>query len=183
MMGPTDQNQKHMFAVAVRDGADVFLVLSICGGPQGDVYVNFPRDHDPDWKPHSSYHASGQHHQKSFGHKALVYHRQKLNAEFRGTANVVTTGIAANEPRAINKPCDPAEFREVFEIPLCELRPEKYRTNVSVDVTEPNGQPIITPGAKVIRQAVFKDAIPWILVTLFDTNSDTFASSSNLVLE
>jgi hypothetical protein len=172
MTGQTNQNQKRMFAVAVRDGADLFLVLSICRGPQGDVYVNFPRDHEPDWKPHSSYHASGQHHQKSFGHKALVHHRQKPNANFSGTENVVTTGIALDEPRAINKPCDVADFQEVFEIPLSELRPEQYRTLVSVDMTEPSGQPIITPGATVIRQAVFKDAVPWILVTLFDTGSD-----------
>jgi hypothetical protein len=171
MTGQTNQNQKRMFAVAVRNGADLFLILSICRGPQGDVYVNFPREHEPNWKPHSSYHASGQHHQKSFGHKFLVNHRQKPNADFSGTENVVTTGIALDETVAIKRPCQAVDFQEVLEIPLCELRPEKYRTLVSVDVTEPNAQPLIPLGATVVRQAVFQDAIPWILVTLFDTGS------------
>ena len=57
------------FAIAVRDGTDLFLILSIRRGPKGDVYVNWPRPHDPKWKPHASFHASGQHHQKSFDHK------------------------------------------------------------------------------------------------------------------
>jgi hypothetical protein len=36
------KNQR--FAVAVRDGLDLFLFLTICRSPSGDVYVNFPRD-------------------------------------------------------------------------------------------------------------------------------------------
>lgn len=162
-------SQNRMFAVTVRDGADLFLCFSICRCSHGDVYVNFPRDYKPCWKPHSSYHASGQHHQKSFGHKTLVHHRQKPDANFCGTENVVTTGIASDEPRAINIPCQMTDFYDMFEIPLSDLRSEKYRTFVSVDIAKPNGQPIITPRARVIRQAIFQDAIPWILVTLFDT--------------
>lgn len=169
MTRPTNQNPKRMIAVAVRDGAELFLVLSICRSPQSDVYVNFPRDHIPDWKPHSSYHASGQHHQKSFDHKALVDHRQKPNSNFSGTENIVTTGIASDEPRAINKHCNAGDFQKVFEIPLTELSPEKYRTFISVDVTDTNSLPLITPGATVIRQDVFQDVIPWIQVTLFET--------------
>ena len=167
MTGPANQNQVRKYAVAVRDGKDLFLFLSICRAPQGDVYVNFPRDCEPDWKPHSSYHASGQHHQKSFGHKALVRHRRKPDVNYRGTENVVTTGIASDEPRAVNTPCEPASFEGVFEIPLSDLRPDKYRTFVSVDISDREGEPIITPGAKVIRQAAFQDAFPWVLVTLF----------------
>ena len=169
MKGKSDQKQKRMFAVAVRDVADLFLFLSISRGPKDDVYVNFPRDNRPSWKPHSSYHASGQHHQKSFGQKFLVHHRQQPNKNFRGTENVVSTGIASDEPRAIGMPYQPTAFHEVFEIPISDLRPEHYRTFISVDIAGANGQPIITPGAKVIRQAIFQDAVPWILVTLFDT--------------
>jgi hypothetical protein len=138
MTAQTTQTQKRTFAVAVRDGADLFLVLTICRGPQGDVYVNFPRDHEPDWKPHSSYHASGQHHHKSFGHKPLVRHAQKPNASLTGTENVVTTGITSDEPRAGNTQCVASDFQEVFEIPLAALRPEKYHTMTSVDIAEPN---------------------------------------------
>lgn len=171
MARQTIQNQKRVFGVAVRDGADLMLVLSICRGPEGDVYVNFPREHDPNWKPHSSYHASGQHHQKSFGHKYFVSHRQRPNKHFAGTVNVVTTGIAVGEPRAINERCNAADYLAVFEIQVDELRPEKYRTYLSVDVTEPDGQPIVPQGAMIVRQIVFQDAVPWIMVTLFDTGT------------
>lgn len=170
MVGEANQNQKRMYAVAVRDGEEPFLFLSICRGPQGDVYVNFPRDQEPDMKPHSSYQASGQHHQKSFGHKAMVRQRQKPDANFRGTVNVVTIGIASDETRAIQTPCQKAAFKEVFEIPISNLRSEKYRTMISVDTTEAGGSPIITPGAKVILQDVYKDTVPWIQVTLFETD-------------
>jgi len=165
-----NQKQKRIYAVAVRDNKQLFLFLSICRTPQGDVYVNFPRNHKPNFNPHSSYHTSGQHHQKSFGHKAMVRYRQKPDANFRSTENVITTGIASDEPRAINMPCQTTDFHEVFEIPVSELRPEKYRTMISVDITEAGGKPIITPGGRVVRQAIFKDEIPWILVTVFDTN-------------
>jgi hypothetical protein len=167
MTGQTKQNQKPTYAVAVRDSADLFLLLTVVRNTQGDVYVNFPRDNDPNWKPHTSYHASGQHHHKSFGHKALVRHRQRPDANFAGTENVVTIGIASDEPRAINTPCRIADFETVLEIPVSDLRPEMYRTMLSVDITDTNGSPIITPGATIIRQQVVRDAVPWLVVTLF----------------
>lgn len=161
-------DDKKLYAISVRDGDDLFLVLTIRRSPQGDVYVNFPRDQIRNWKPHSSYHASGQCHQKSFNHKALVRRRQKPRADFRGAENVVTIGIACDEPRAIGAPCRKADFHEVLEIPVSILRPERYRTMISVDITEADGAPVITPGAQVIRQGIFRDAVPWIQVTLFD---------------
>lgn len=154
------QNQGRLYAVAVRDAGDLLLVFSICRDPHGDVYVNFPRDHDPAWKPHSSYHASGQHHQKSYGRKIHVDHRQPPGANFSGTHNVVTVPIASNEPRAINVLCDVADFQELFEIAVGDVRPEKYRTCISVDLTDTISQPILVPGATIIRQSVYKDAFP-----------------------
>jgi hypothetical protein len=38
----------------------------------------------------------------------------------------------------INQPCDPTDFDGVLEIPMSELRPEKYRNPLTVDVVEPN---------------------------------------------
>jgi hypothetical protein len=81
-----------------------------------------------------------------------------------------TMGIAAGEPRLTNSPCKVEDYAEVFEIAVSELRPEMYRTMLSVDLTEPSGQPIIYPGARILRQAIFQDNIPWIMVTLFDTH-------------
>jgi len=153
-----------MYAVAVRDGEELFLFLRIKRNRRGEVFVLIWRE-DKGWDPHASYHADGQTHQKSFDHPSIARQRQKPDAHFRGTENLVTMGIAADEPRLINDPCKPDQFSEVFEIPVAELRPEKYRSYIAVDLVEP-GEPAIS-GARILRQTVFKDAVPHILVTFF----------------
>jgi hypothetical protein len=37
-----------------------------------------------------------------------------------------------------------------------------------VDLVEPNHVPDIVQEKRIVRQAVFKDAAPWIVVTLFE---------------
>ena len=71
----------------------------------------------------------------------------------------------ADEPRRLNKPCDPAKFHSVFEISTNDLA--AANADISIDVAEPNEGAIIRPGAKIIRQIEFKDTIPWLLVTVF----------------
>jgi len=168
----TGKNEYTSCAVAVRDENDLFLVLSVCRSMAGDVYVNFPRDYEPKWKPHASYHASGQHHQKGFNHAYHICPREKPTTGFHGTENVMTTGIARDEPRAINTPCIAADFDSLFEISLGDLRPEKYHTYLAIDIAEPISPPIIFPGSRVLEQSVFADRVPWIVVTLFDTGFD-----------
>ena len=157
-----------MYAVAIRDRDDLFLFLRIRRAPTGDAYVMFPRNDRDGWDPHASIHKDGRHHQKSFGHKFMVREGDPPGKNLKGTRNVVTTPNATNEPRAINVLCRLEDFSEVFEIPVTDLRPEKYKTSIAVDLCEPGGQPTITPGARIVRQAVFNDAVPWILVTLFE---------------
>jgi hypothetical protein len=154
------------YAIAVRDGKNLLLHLTVCRSASGDVYVNVPRDHEPKWKPHSSYHASGQHHHKSFNHKALLKHRQKPGANFRGTENVVTQTISVDEVRAVNSICRPADYEQVFEVPADQLG--TGQTLVSVDLSEPNGKPIITPGPKTLQEHSIRDGVPWILITVFE---------------
>ena len=163
-----DRNQKRMYAVAVRDGQELFLCCRIRRTVTGDVYVMIPHP-DPDWNPYISYHASGHYHVKD-DHPYHVSHWQTPDANFQSTRNISTMGIAAGEPRITNLPCKVEDYAEVFEISVSELRPEMYRTMLSVDLTEPSGQPIINPGARILRQAIFQDSIPWIMVTLFDTH-------------
>jgi hypothetical protein len=136
--------------------------------PKGDVYVNWPRD-DLKWKPHASFHASGQHHQKSHNRKMALAHCEKPDANFRGARMVAGTPISADEPRTINRPCELVAFGGVVEIPLSELRLEKYRNMITVEIVEPNHVADIVPNGRIVRQAVFKDAMPWIVVTLWET--------------
>jgi hypothetical protein len=54
-----------------------------------------------------------------------------------------------------------------MEVSVDLLSSKRYETNVAIDVTEPGGEAIITPGAQIVAQHTFSDAIPWILVTVF----------------
>jgi hypothetical protein len=58
------------FAIAVRDGKDLWLFLWLKRDATGDVYVFWPID-EKGRNPHASYHASGRSHQKSYN-KALT---------------------------------------------------------------------------------------------------------------
>jgi hypothetical protein len=162
---------RKMYAVAVRDGRELYLFCCINRSVTGDVYVAPPRP-DPSWNAHVSYHASTQYHVKNHAQLYHASHWQRPDATFLGTHNMSTIGIAAHEPRRTNAPCRAEDYTEVFEIPVGELSPETHRTFVSLDLMEPGGQPVIPPGAKILRQSIFRDSVPWIVLTLFETSPD-----------
>jgi hypothetical protein len=62
-MQSTLLNVRSAYAVAVRDGADLFLFVALARDPLGDVYVNILHQQQGPgwerWKPHTSYHAFG----------------------------------------------------------------------------------------------------------------------------
>jgi hypothetical protein len=153
--------------MAVRD-AELFLLATVVRAAATDVYVNWPRDHVVGWKPHTSYHASGQHHQKSFGKAFDVRKKQKPAPAFKGTVNLVSFGVATGEHTAVNVRCDPKDFVAVFEVPLAMVRSEKYRTYIYVDLVEPGVDPVLFPGATILKQESYKDAEPWIALTFLE---------------
>jgi hypothetical protein len=61
--------------------------------------------------------------------------------------------------------CDRDEFYEVIEVPASLLSSKKYETHISIDLAQPDVPPIVTLGEVVLQQA-FKDAPPWIWVTV-----------------
>jgi hypothetical protein len=159
-----------MFAVAIRDGKDLFLWFRIRRAIQGDIYYMIPTGRSgaewKKWNPHGSQHKDGRYHNKSFGQKIFPRQRQKPDSKFKGTETMVIRPTAAHEPRAFGVTCDPAEFLDVMEVPASLLSAETYKTHISIDLTEPGSQPIITPGSQVLAQHAFKDAIPLILVSV-----------------
>jgi hypothetical protein len=166
---------ERMFAVAVRDQNDLFLWTRLRRAAGTDIYYVFPtgREHDPEWKtwnPHGSWHATGRVHHKSFKKEFLRAQRQKPNAEFKGTHNLITRGIASGEARSFGLPCDRTKFSEVMEIPaniLSQKCPD-YATHMSVDLCEPGLQPLLMGGReKILCQRIFDDAIPHITVTVY----------------
>ncbi len=167
--------KRTQFAVAVRDGNDLFLWLQIRRSPAGDVYVAIPTGRNQlewkKWNPHASHHKDGHFHHKSFDREQVSQVRQKPDCGFHGTENLITRPIAADEPRAFREIVKLAEFAELMEIPVDLVSTKKYETCISVDLSEPDGLPIITPGARILAQHAFQDAVPWILVTLFSTST------------
>ncbi len=134
-----------MFAVAVRDGTDLFLWIRIRRAESGIYYVFATgREEEAEWKkwnPHGSQHKDGRFHHKSFDHKVFPpEQRQKPDADFKGTEQLVTRPIAPDEPRLVGVICDPAKFDAVLEVPVSILSAKKYETYVAVDLTEPDGQ-------------------------------------------
>jgi hypothetical protein len=87
---------------------------------------------------------------------------------FTGTVNLVTTGISNDEPATIGVRCDASQFDGVLEIAADEVRPERYRTMVAVDVVGADKRPTILPGARIIRQLVIGQKPPSILITAFE---------------
>ena len=154
-------------AIAVRD-AGLFLIATVVRFSKNDVYVNWPREFVAEWKPHTSYHASGQHHQKSFGKALAVRKEQRPDTMFKGTRTVVSFGVATGEHAAVNVLCDPQSFSAVFEISLALVRPEKYSTYVYVDLVEPGVSPVLFPGATIRMQETYKDVEPWIIITFLE---------------
>src|SRR5262245_22169013 len=163
------------FAVAVRDRNDLFLWTRLRRAAGTDIYYVLPtgREHDPKWKkwdPHGSWHKDGRVHHKSFDRKIFPTERQKPDAEFKGTYNLITRGISSDEPRLFGVPCDPTEFSEIMEIPAGILSPKypDYETHMSIDVSEPGLQPLLMGGSEnILCQHIFDDAIPHITVTVF----------------
>jgi len=156
-------------AISVRDNKRVLLLATVVRAPASDVYVNFPRDYVGDWKPHVSQHASGQYHHKAFGKANLIQVRQKPDANMKGSMNVVMFGVAADEAKALNIEVDASKFHDAFEIPEAELSTDKYKTYIYVDLAQAKATSGLTFVGKLKRQQIFKDAEPWIVITLVET--------------
>jgi hypothetical protein len=162
---------ERMFAVAVREGKDLFLWFRIRRAASGELYYMIPTGRtEAEWKkwdPHGSLHKDGRSHHKSFNQKLLPKKGQKPDANFKGTEPWITRPIASGEPRTFGEVCNRSEFSEVMEIPVEMLSPKKYETVISIDVTEPGGKAILTtPDRQILKQHLFDDALPHVLVSL-----------------
>lgn len=153
---------EHRYAVAVREGSDLFLALWVKHSVKGEFFVMLPRL-DQDWDVHASYHLDGMRHIKSDGRMALPpVKRQPLTAAFRGTENLVS--FAGYGPKTVGAICDPSAFTAVVE-----LAPGILRSNdgqIAVDLVGPNCQPSALPWTKIVRQEVFHDMFPGVMITI-----------------
>jgi hypothetical protein len=157
-LGPMAPGE-HRYAVALRDGPDLWLTLWVRRSQKGEFFVMVPR-RDKGWDPHTSYHRDGTLHAKSYG-KASVGSRklQPLTGAFRGTAHL---GIyAGHGPKKVGAICDPTAFSGVIEFPPGVLGP--VHGAVAIDLIEPGYDPM--PFDHIIRRD-FSDTLPWLVVRI-----------------
>lgn len=158
------------YAVVVRHNPkDARLFGRIVRKDKGDVIVAWQMTDDhtsarvPSWNPHSSYHQSGRSHSKSYNRASVIKQRQKPDPSFKGREQVEAT----NADRMLSTlfPYSPDNFDGAIEIPI-EMVSGKQNQFLSVDLVEPGIDPIrLTGQDKVLLEAIFKDSIPWIVVT------------------
>jgi hypothetical protein len=154
-----------MYAVAVRDRGDLWLLCRIRRPRGGDIYVLLPRD-EPGWDPHASYHQDGMRHVRSHNGRYLLDQRQRPDESFQGAESVFALAIQPGEVGLLKTPCTPEQFSDVFEINRQHLPLEEHHT-LAVDLVEPGHEALTGPWREVVVQKWFRDAVPWILVTLW----------------
>ena len=71
------------YAVAIRDGSNLWLTMWVRCSWKGEIFIMYPRG-DREADPHASYHRDGTFHQKSYGTAWVPgQKRQPLTAAFR----------------------------------------------------------------------------------------------------
>jgi hypothetical protein len=156
---PQDPGE-YRYAVAIREGSDLWLTLWVSRSPKEEFFVMQPRA-DRDWNPHTSYHRDGRLHVKSRDKPLVRRKYQPLAGPFRGTGHL---GAYMGHGKSIGAVCDPDAFNGVVEVPSGVLGPRNGQ--VVVDLVEPGCDPMWWPG-ELVRQEIFKDAAPWIVIRVF----------------
>ena len=153
---------EHRYAVALRDGADLWLTLWVRRSPKGEFFIMRPVG-DRDWDPHTSYHLDGTLHVKSHDHKMLPpQQRQPLTGAFRGSEHLGS--YYGHSPKGVGAICDPTAFSGVVEVAPGVLGPR--HGGVMVDLVEPDQEPTEFPWTRIVIQQVFRDIMPWVVITV-----------------
>ena len=153
---------EYRYAVAVRDGADLWLTLWVRRSPKGEVFIFQPRG-DRSWNPHASYHRNGTVHLKSRDRKMLAPEkRQPLTNAFRGTEHVGM--YFGHGPKRVGAVCDPAAFSGVIELLPGVLGPRDG--GIAVDLVEPGHEPTDLSPVEVVLQKIFPEVTPWLVIRL-----------------
>lgn len=169
------------YAVAVRDGDDLWLVRRLRRASNGDIYVlmpwtsqtsdeKVPRDFRA-MNPHASYHRDGRVHWKVGNKPSLRFQRQKPDGNLKGSEPIFGLPISMDDVRALGMPCRSEDFPGgVIEFPASEITPLRgdTRSAIAFHLVEPGVLPAFSPAHSIIQRFVFDDDIPHISVTLFD---------------
>lgn len=152
--------QRH--AIAIEDGADLRLGLVIRRSQKDEIFILIPRGGE--WDPHSSYHADGTHHHKSYGQvfKSNLPKRQPLGPTFKGTEHLGSIyGFGTAAPI-----CHRDNFTSVTAIPSSIL--SGTRGSINIDLVEPgiSPNPIHRDGKQIFLEKAYRDGSPWIVIAV-----------------
>jgi hypothetical protein len=153
---------QHLYAVAVRNGTELWLTLWVRRSLKGEFFVFQPRADRSSNHPHTSYHLDGTLHVKIHGLKTRWQRRQPLSGKFSGTEHLGVYG--GHGPRTVGAICDPLAFTGIVEVANGILGPRDG--SVAVDLVEPGCEPIDFSASGIITRRVFRDAVPWVVITV-----------------
>jgi hypothetical protein len=118
------------YAVAIRDGADLWLTMWVRYSRKREIFIMYPRG-DRDWDAHASYHCDGTFHQKSYGSVGMSFKRQPL----KGLRESEPLGMYGGHGKGSGAVCDPQAFDGVVVVEPGILGPKDG--SVGVDIVEP----------------------------------------------
>jgi hypothetical protein len=159
---------EYKYAVAVREGGDLWVTLWVRRSWKGEFFIMIPRG-DPSLDVHTSYHRDGALHMKSHDRKAFKsYRRQPLTGVFRGSVDLGNYhGHGAESVGAI---CDATAFSGVVEVAPGVLG--RAHGAVGVFLVEPGLEPpdyALTH--EIVTQSVFRDVTPNVVITVLRDKS------------
>ena len=105
---PTDD----LYAVAVRDDADLWLLTWVRRSKENEFFMMLPRP-DPSNDARASLHADGRFHLRGSDFTVLKRERVKPDANFKGHVQMTMTPISLTTGRNVMAVCDPAYFTDV----------------------------------------------------------------------
>jgi hypothetical protein len=152
---------EHLYAVAVREGSDLWLTMWVRHSWKGEFFAVLARQ-DRQWDAHASYHRDGNLHIKNDDGKCMSRKCQPLTGVFRGTQPLVT--FAGYGPKSVGAICDPGAFTAVVELTPGILGPRDGQ--ITVDLVEPNCVPAASPWTKIVERRVFHDTFPEVMITV-----------------
>jgi hypothetical protein len=157
--------------VVVRFSQDRRLFGCVRRSSNGDVYAIWAEDQSPDnlsqgSNPHASYHSKGQLHSKTYDKRTIIKNLRPPNREFVGNQPIEATN--ADRAASATLPPVPEHLDDQFELSI-DLIVERANRSITVDIVEPGVEPIrLTGRDTVIAEKVFKDDVPWIVVSLVE---------------
>jgi hypothetical protein len=169
---PSSKPGEQRYAVAIRDGSDLWLTLWVRCSPKGDIFVRLPRA-DPDFDVHTSYHRDGKSHIKTLlpsrGYYDRPIHptkRQPLTAAFKGFEHVVNFSGHGKGTGAV---CDPKAFDAVVCVEPSTLGP--HAGSVAVDLVEP-GYKLKPESGGPMRRLFPREPRPSVVISIYPADQD-----------